>query len=209
MVDSVSESQTELKILNAAAQIFLEKGHDGARMQEIARKAGINKALLHYYFRSKEKLFQAVFQKELQAFFLEILRSIPESNEVEVFLRSFVRNYIQRLSRHPLLLRFILWEIQQGGRNFQEVSRKIMEELRMDKFPLLQKVEDLIQSEQMQPVDPIQFVFNLIGMCVFPFLARPLIETLFPTVKILSPKFLSDREQAIVDLILNGVLRHD
>ena len=60
-------SDTEQKILQAATEIFLEKGHDGARMQVIADKAGINKALLHYYFRSKDKLFRTVFKKELQS----------------------------------------------------------------------------------------------------------------------------------------------
>ena len=59
-------SETEKKILTAAGEIFLEKGHAGARMQEIADRAGINKALLHYYFRSKDKLFHIVFRREMQ-----------------------------------------------------------------------------------------------------------------------------------------------
>ncbi len=58
-------SETEKKIINAATAVFMEKGKDGARMQEIADKAGINKALLHYYFRSKEKLFTNVFNLEI------------------------------------------------------------------------------------------------------------------------------------------------
>ena len=57
-----NDKQTEEKIFDAATDVFVEKGMDGARMQDIANHAGINKALLHYYFRTKDQLFNAVFE---------------------------------------------------------------------------------------------------------------------------------------------------
>ena len=82
--------KTEEKIIEAATKIFLEKGKDGARMQEIADRAGINKALLHYYFRSKEKLYQEVFSNELKHFFTSILGTIKERQDFKEFIQTFI-----------------------------------------------------------------------------------------------------------------------
>ena len=104
--------KTEEKIIEAATKIFLEKGKDGARMQEIADRAGINKALLHYYFRSKEKLYAEVFSNELRKFFRSILGTIKESEDFKDFIQTFINLYIDTISKNPKLFRFILWEIE-------------------------------------------------------------------------------------------------
>ncbi len=91
-------TDTEQKILRAASEIFLEKGHDGARMQEIADKAGINKALLHYYFRSKQKLFRTIFRKELQTMLVSIFSLISPADNFKEFLNKFIPGYLENVS---------------------------------------------------------------------------------------------------------------
>ena len=107
-------SDTEQKILQAATEIFLEKGHDGARMQVIADKAGINKALLHYYFRSKDKLFRTVFKKELQSMLASIFNLISPEDNFEEFLNKFIYGYLENISSRKHIMSFILWELDKS-----------------------------------------------------------------------------------------------
>ena len=88
-------SQTEKKIIAAATDIFLKKGKDGARMQEIADHAGINKALLHYYFRSKDRLFEEVFKNEIKTIVTSIIDAISETENFYDFLTQFVHTYLR------------------------------------------------------------------------------------------------------------------
>ena len=105
------KDSTEDKILEAAKNVFVAKGMEGARMQEIADEAGINKALLHYYFRSKEKLFEAIFSKIIQFAFPEITR-IAQSNEPFISkIEQVVDAYIDLLIKHPFIPGFIMKEL--------------------------------------------------------------------------------------------------
>jgi len=96
-------TETEQKILDAAKKVFLAKGMAGARMQEIANEAGINKSLLHYYFRTKEKLFEAIFQSALGAFFPSITTSMLSDATLEEKLKIFIQGYSKVLHDNPFL----------------------------------------------------------------------------------------------------------
>jgi AcrR family transcriptional regulator len=174
-------TDTEKKILRAATEVFLEKGHDGARMQEIADKAGINKALLHYYFRSKQKLFRTVFKKELQTMLASIFGLISPSDNFEEFLEKFISGYLKNVSSRKNIMRFILWEL--------------------DKSPKEVAIEKAIRDGDIRPIDPTNFVLSLLGMCVFPFVAEPMLKHLLPGFNSDAPNFLKNRTKAIVDLI--------
>src|SRR6478735_10691909 len=92
---------TEEKILNAAKKVFLTKGMDGARMQDIADKAGINKALLHYYFRSKDKLFERIFIEEAQKFMPRVTHIMLSEMTLFEKIEKFVGEYIDTLIQNP------------------------------------------------------------------------------------------------------------
>ncbi len=102
---------TEQKIFQAAARIFLQHGRDGARMEDIAREAGINKAMLHYYFRSKDKLYLSVFEQEIKKVVDDLYQSLDLKSDIQTFLFNFVHNYIDRINQNPLLIQFMLWEL--------------------------------------------------------------------------------------------------
>ena len=104
-------SQTEKKIIEAATAVFSEKGKDGARMQEIADQAGINKALLHYYFRTKNKLFKIVFLYQFRKLLISIFSSIGDNDNFHQFLHSFVSSYVRYITPRKNLLRFVIWEM--------------------------------------------------------------------------------------------------
>ncbi len=107
----VNKVNTEDRILEAAKEVFIAKGFDGARMQEIADTAEINKALLHYYFRNKDKLFEAVFEETLLQIGPMVLSFVNEPIPLEVKIWKFVDDYIEIIRNNPKLPLFILNEI--------------------------------------------------------------------------------------------------
>ena len=105
------KSETEQKIFEAARDVFHRRGFDGARMQEIADKAKINKALLHYYYRSKDKLFEAVFREALKRIGPIMFEALDREIPLEKKLKMFVSNYIDLVTKHPFIPGFIMHEM--------------------------------------------------------------------------------------------------
>ncbi len=198
-------SATEEKIIKAAAEVFMEKGRDGARMQEIANLAGINKALLHYYFRSKEKLFSKVFYLEIPKLISNVFEAYDDSEDFKVFLESFIDKYIDNIYPRKNLMRFLLWV---NDKTKQEIATIFVESFDKKGFkenPLVSKIERSIKEGQIRPVDPSNFAMSLIGMCIFPIVGGPIVEKIFPGTKVNDKKYIENRKKEIFNLIWNGI----
>ncbi len=195
------------RILDAARVVFLEKGKAGARMHGIAAQAGINKALLHYYFRSKEDLYREVLTKELTVFFRGLIESIRPSGDIEALVRDFIDNYIDRLSRNPQVVRFLTWEVGSGGPVARNVIGGIVHG--GEGVPIYRAfsntVGDAARSGRIRPVDPQHLLFSLIGMCIYVFLAAPILSGVFPGVDTSDKTFLEKRKREIFDLVWYGI----
>ena len=198
-------TDTEQKILQAAREVFLEKGHDGARMQEIADNAGINKALLHYYFRSKQKLFRTIFKRELQSMLGSIFGLISPSDDFEQFLEKFISGYLENVSSRKNIMRFILWEIDKSPKEVASWFIEVFDDGGFPGNPIVLRIEKAIKDGEMKPVDPTNFVLSLLGMCVFPVVAEPMLKHLLPGFNIDAKDFLTNRTKAIVDLIYSDL----
>lgn len=198
-------TDTEQKILQAAREVFLEKGHDGARMQEIADSAGINKALLHYYFRSKQKLFRTIFKRELQSMLGSIFGLISPSDDFEQFLEKFISGYLENVSSRKNIMRFILWEIDKSPKEVASWFIEVFDDGGFPGNPIVLRIEKAIKDGEMKPVDPTNFVLSLLGMCVFPVVAEPMLKHLLPGFNIDAKDFLTNRTKAIVDLIYSDL----
>lgn len=197
---------TETRILQAATRIFLEKGRDGARMQEIAETAGINKALLHYYFRTKDRLYEEVFRREFETYMGGFLSSIPETQDFKTLLRFFIDNYIDRLAQRPQVVSFVLWEIRQGGEMFQRVMKNYLYRDGATERPFFVGLVDrAVEAGHIRQVDGVQFIMSLIGVCVYPFIARPILERMMVGVDVLSEAFLKQRKEEVFQLFWHGI----
>jgi AcrR family transcriptional regulator len=139
-------TDTEQKILQAAREVFLEKGHDGARMQEIADSAGINKALLHYYFRSKQKLFRTIFKRELQSMLGSIFGLISPSDDFEQFLEKFISGYLENVSSRKNIMRFILWEIDKSPKEVASWFIEVFDDGGFPGNPIVLRIEKAIKD---------------------------------------------------------------
>jgi len=195
------QKDTEQQILIAARKVFIEKGLDGARMQEIADEAGINKALLHYYFRSKDKLFEMIFQEEIGKFFPKMV-TLMASPEVsfEDKIRAFVDNYISIFINNPFLAPFILREIHRNPETITNYFAKARINPDHIKFALSM----LGQQLNMNFDEARHFIVNMISLCIFPFAGRPLIgRLLFQGDESEYNMFLEQRKRVVADLIIN------
>ncbi len=200
-----SNSQTELRILEAASEVFLRKGKDGARMKEIARKAGINQALLHYYFRTKDRLYEKVLRREFSRFLDSFLSAVEEESEIQTFLHNFIDRYIDALAERPEVVQFVLWEIRQGGRVFRSVLRRRFGGKEIINYPFVRLILLAQEKGEIRKVDPVQLVISLLGMCLYPFIARPILEKLLLDEGGGFEQFVQARKEAIFDLVWNGL----
>lgn len=162
---------TETKIKEVARKIFTQKGYAATRTRDIAQEAGVNLALLNYYFRSKQKLFEMVITEELQRFFGVVYGiAVNEGMDLDQKLETLIDLYAQMLNENPELPLFILNEIQQNPKRFQEMvpTKKIFENSTLIK-----------QFQEKNPnVAPIQFLYSFVGMLIFPYLSRPILGDL-------------------------------
>jgi AcrR family transcriptional regulator len=163
---------TEQKILEAAKKVFMEQGLYGARMQDIADKAGINKALLHYYFRNKERLFDEVFGGALNKYFqnMEVLNDDTQSVMDRIIL--FSERFIDFLAEYPQMSLFLLKEMSANEALFREKVQNI-------KSPDQRGIIQLLKAANYDSkIDPILFMMQLHSMCAYPFLAAPVFKVI-------------------------------
>jgi AcrR family transcriptional regulator len=161
----IETDTTEEKIKEAARKVFMKKGYAATRTRDIAEEAGINLALLNYYFRSKEKLFNQVMKEKMQQFFGVLLPVISDpSTKLEIKIDLIVSNYIDTLTENPDLPLFVLSEMKDANH--------LTDILPVEK--LTPKVSFIKQLQEKRPdINPVHFLMNILGMTVFPFIARP------------------------------------
>jgi AcrR family transcriptional regulator len=184
------DSSTEGKIKTAARKVFMQKGFAATRTRDIAEESGINLALLNYYFRSKEKLFNEIMMEKMQQFFGILLPIVNDpSTKLETKIELMVSNYIDMLSANPDLPLFVLSEMK--GQ-----SEKIKKILPVQK--ITDKISFIKQLKEKRPdINPIHFLMNILGMTVFPFVAKPAFELIAATNKNQLEAILQERKKLI------------
>ncbi|MGC4036501.1 MAG: TetR/AcrR family transcriptional regulator [Chitinophagaceae bacterium] len=203
MVKKKKDATTEEKILAAAQKVFLRKGMDGARMQEIADEAGINKALLHYYFRSKEMLFEMIFRQSAQRLF-QRLNIIFDSDE-PLFdkIEKFINDYIDVIKEAPYLPFFVLGEVNRNPNNFYKKMRHELNFPKPDKF--LEQIKKEVQQGKIKPVQPLQLLMNLISGTIFPFMARPIFQLHIGLNDAQFNDFMEQRKKEFAKFIIDAI----
>jgi AcrR family transcriptional regulator len=169
-----NDFSTEEKIKNAARTVFHKKGFSAARTRDIADEAGINLALLNYYFRSKEKLFNIVMLETFQSFFALIFQIFndPDSS-LEEKIEKFASYYIDLIFQEPEIPLFIMTEIRN---NPVELMQKIGIVKAVFHSVFVKQFNEAIQSGKIKEQHFLHFMMNLMGLIVFPFIAKPLLK---------------------------------
>lgn len=198
----MQKDNTEDKIVEAAKDVFVRKGMDGARMQEIADEAGINKALLHYYFRSKEKLFDAIFERIIGIAFPKIGQILFSDADFKIKVEQAVDTYLDLLMKHPYLPAFILKEVNRDA----SLLFKLIRKLGFDPKPILKMVSDAMDRGEIIRMKPEHLIINVVSLCVFPFAVRPIIGYVaFGEDKKATDAFFEERKQVVKGFVLRAI----
>jgi TetR/AcrR family transcriptional regulator len=169
-------TDTKTRILDAADAVFVRRGIDGARMQDIADQAGVNKALLHYHFRSKADLARAVWLRIASSFVPGIFQMIGSDISLDEKIERFVDAYHTRLAKHPYLLAYVIGEAARHpdfvgdfySAERRKAARRSLERVR-------EQINERAKRKKITPVPADQFLVTLVGSCLFPFVAQPMI----------------------------------
>ncbi len=206
-MDDKTSITTRNKILEAAKLVFIEKGKDGARMQEIADRAGVNKAMLFYYFSNKDLLYLEVLNSIFRQLFEKINGIVISEIEPKRKIEQIVLEYTNFLSRNEGLPRIMLREIADGAEVVSGIIKEIFskKELKVS-ANILSMIEESVESGQFRNVDPIQTFISILGMCLIYFIAKPIFRQVDEFRLINQDIFLQERQRSIIDLLENGLL---
>jgi AcrR family transcriptional regulator len=196
------DGDTEAKILDAAHAVFMRSGTAGARMQEIADEAGVNKALLHYYFRSKEQLSEAVFKRAAGEFFPRVFAVLASALPLEEKVRTVVERDLEFLSAHPYLPGYIISEVHHHPERIVGLMKQFP---RVDLSILQAQLDQGAAEGRYRPIRAEHAVVNLIAMIVFPFLAGPLIGAVLGLEPDSRARLLAERRALVPEFFLNAL----
>lgn len=203
MVKKKDDKGAEQKILAAARKVFTTKGMAGARMQDIADEAGINKALLHYYFRDKDKLFETIFMDEAEKFFPKINAIFQSDDPLFEKIEKFVDEYIDEMQENPYLPWFVLNEVNRDPDQF--MSRVLGESNRPKPAKFLEQIEKEIKKGTIKRISPLHLLMNLLSMTIFPFIARPMITRNLHLTESQFRKAMEERKKEIPKFIIDSI----
>ncbi|MBX9806620.1 MAG: TetR/AcrR family transcriptional regulator [Flavobacteriaceae bacterium] len=195
---------TEEKIFNAARIIFQKKGFAATRMQEIADEAGINKAMLHYCFKNKELLFQAVFMNAFSQLSPQINEIFNSKDSVFDKIRKFTHSYISFVMLNPYLPQFV---IQEMNNNPEFVMSFLKNENRPNPTLLITQIEKEIANGIIKPINPKHLLMNMISMSVFPFAAQMMVKGMLQISDAEFNTMMEERKTSIADQIINSIKR--
>jgi TetR/AcrR family transcriptional regulator len=198
-----NDKLTEERIFDAATQVFEEKGMDGARMQDIANHAGINKSLLHYYFRTKDHLFNAVFEKLAGKMLRKFAPVFEKDRTLEEKIIFFFRQHIEFMQENPRLPSFILSEI---SRNPARI-KKLLKNIDFRKFwdTLEAQHAEEFKKYNITPEAVPQILSTIAAISVFPFAARPILEGIFENFGIDFDAYIEARKEFAAEFVLGAL----
>ena len=174
-VKTLVDPTTEEKIKEAARKLFTQKGFASVKTRDIASEAGINLALLNYYFRSKEKLFEIIMVENLQQFLQGLsLISNEENKSFDDLIEKFAGSYTTWLTKNPDIFFFILSEIKN---DLARLDMKL-DSLIPERSGMRKKIQEMMKTEKMTDQDIFHLMSNMIGLIIAPFILKHLLQGL-------------------------------
>ncbi len=197
-------ADTEARIFEAALKVFARKGKDGARLQEIADEAGIHRPLLHYYFRTKQQLYEAVAER----LFTEFLMSFDAPAEGGRFadtLRAFIGHYMDSVRQHRHAAMWMVTENMAGSPILGEMLARAFATEGSPQRAMVEAVERAVESGEIQPVNPRQLMLTVVSACVFPFVTLPTVKMMNPLAAEDFDAYLEERKAHLFEVVYHGL----
>ncbi len=189
----------EMKIREAARKVFFEQGYEGAKIRQIAKEAGVNLAMVNYYFRSKGELFESIYLETFRELLDRIGVMLDEQTPLEVKIWKVVDQYTDYMLANPLLPGFVLSELRTNGAAFfKKLNVKEIIEHSVFHKQLLEEA----QKGHIRSVDPLQIVFSLMSNIIFPIMAKPMLSYVGSLDEEGFRQFVRARKQLIPEMIM-------
>lgn len=202
--NTAKEISTEAKIKEAARKLFTQKGFAATRTRDIAEEAGINLALLNYYFRSKQKLFDIIMFENFQQFMHGISVNVMNDQAgLHEKIETVIASYIDFLTQNPHLPLFILNELKNGP---SRIAEKMDKEIQPVRTQLFQRLQEAAKEGKVQALNPFHFIANLVALAVFPFISRPILQRITKVTDEEFNAFMQERK-TLVPLWISGMLQ--
>jgi len=205
LVKEKRDNQTEKAILMASRKVFTQKGFAATRMDDIAKEAGINRALLHYYFRSKEKLFDLIFQQRVREFFFGLAGKLSGPLVLEDKIRAVVEHDIDMIRSQPDLPIFVMQELAQRPERFVQMAQESGASPTGMMKSFKAQVKEAVEKKQIRAIEGEQLLINVMSLCVYPFMARPIIQSVQGLSDAQFDKMILRRKQEIVEFVMRSL----
>lgn len=200
---SIKETDSEKLILEAAEAEFIEKGYGKSRTTEIAKRAGVNHAMLHYYFRTKENLFEVVFKKKAKLMSEVLLFSFTMDLPFLEKIKKGIEDHFDLLAKNPRLPNFIFNEIAHDDRLRTLFVNVIKEKANAIRDSLKQEIDNEVEKGTIRYIDAYDLLFSIVSLNIFVFIGKPLVLGILELDEDQFLRFLEHRKQVNVEIILN------
>jgi TetR/AcrR family transcriptional regulator len=196
------------RILQAAQKEFAARGFAGARMEAIASAAAINKAMLFYYFTSKENLYRTVLFGAFEEIFKEIGRFVSQPLTPGLFLEKFPEIYIRFIVRHPDLVRIMVFDLIHNPDNVTTAMAGIIrDKTTFTPHPLLDLIPEWHRQGLISEADPLHFMMNIIALSIFSFVGKPMVEAVSGIKVKDDDDFYRKRIASVANVLQRGMLK--
>jgi TetR/AcrR family transcriptional regulator len=193
-------TETEKLIKEAAKKVFFKKGHISASTKEIAEEAGVNRALIHYYFRSRDLLFNLVLEEAMRGFTSRISEIVSSDLDLRKKIKAFLDAFIQKAGELPYLETFLVTEMAKNPEKMKEFQRTNAEQTRLI---LKAQIQKEISAGTLRDITVEHFMVNLMSLCNYPLIAKPIIQTIFGFDEKGYLEFLEERRKVVYRIIFN------
>lgn len=201
--DKSTLNDTEMKILRAAEHEFMTKGFAGARTTAIAEAAGVTHAMLHYYFRTKEKLFDRIITTKMDALKMLMIKSLEDIDlPLEDMIRNLINMHIDFIADNPDLPRFLISDVFGDTGRFAVVSAKIKGLAPTILMRLQSRIDENAAAGRCRRLDARMLMLDIVSLNVFPYSARPLVDTVLDDLMTNPAEFLAKRKEENYDTIM-------
>jgi len=198
-----ADQETRERILDAAHTVFIRKGTASSRTQEIAAEAGVNKALVHYYFGTKAALADAIFERALGSLMPRIFGILADPNRsIEEKVPDIVREQIDFHSTRPYFAGYLLSELHAQP---QRISRLIVRNGRVPLDVIRRQLQQAAKAGTIRRISAEQFVVNLMGLLIFPFAIRPALGEMLALDATRWRAFIEERRRLLPDFFMAGL----
>jgi AcrR family transcriptional regulator len=200
------EKKSKKRILDTATILFGKHGKNGISTARIAKEAKVNKALIFYYFGSKDGLYRSVLKLLIQNFIKSINKKISNVESGLPIIELFVREHIASLNKNQILVKFMLRELSKAESGISPELHDCMTALHIIRDNLLKAIADAQKKNEIRTIDPLYTIVNIISLDIFFYLGKPIVGLLNPNID--SEVFEQKRVDHVIDLLMNGLKKH-